>query len=431
MNKKQVFIIGLDEFNLGKIKKLPEAKECEFQSALDISEIRNVGKYDMKKLVNLCIERIDNHGQIDAIASYFDFPGTVLIPVIAQKYNLPAPDKDSILKCEHKFWSRMEQQKAIPNHIPMFKAFDPFDDNAFDKLEMIPPFWIKPTKSFRSILAYRISTEAYFYEVLKKIRKHIHFIAKPFQELMQIYDIPEEVSGMKETCIAETMISGHQCTLEGYVFNGNVVSYGIVDSLRDENRSSFSRYEYPSFLPQEVQFRMNDIARRAIQQIGMDNSPFNVEFFYNHTADKIYLLEINPRISQAHADMFEKLHGISHHSVMLSLALDRKPEPLYYNGDFNKAAHFMLRTYESGLIRKVPTNNEINILKKFIPGLEIKISVKEGTHTSEMQGQDSYSFELANIFIGGHDQVDLMEKYNKCLEGLTFEIEYDESVHLH
>ncbi len=431
MNKKQVFIIGLDDFNLQKLNQLPEAEECEFHSALEYSEIRNVDKYDMEKLIRLSFERIDEHGRIDAIASYYDFPGTVLVPVIAEKYNLPGPTLESVLKCEHKFWSRIEQQKVIPDHIPLFKAFDPFDEKAYERLEMIPPFWIKPNKSFRSFLAYRISSENHFYEAIKTVQENIDFLVEPFQKLMRMYDIPEEVSGMKETCIAETMISGHQCTLEGYVYNGNVVSYGVVDSLREENRSSFSRYEYPSVLPQEVQFRMADITRRAISQIGLDNSAFNVEFFYNQTADEAYLLEINPRISQAHTDIFEKVHGVSHHAIMLNLAIGRKPKTLYYHGEFNKAAHFMLRTFEGGRIIKVPRQREINILKKFIPGLEIKIPVNDGQHTSDLQGQDSYSFELANIFIGGRDQAELVEKYNKCMEGLTFDIEYDDSVHLY
>jgi len=431
MSKKQVFIIGLDDFNLAKLKALPEAKECEFHAALDYSEIRNVDKYDMEKLVNLCFDRIDKHGKIDAIASYFDFPGTVLVPVIAEKYGVPGPTLDGVLKCEHKFWSRMEQQKVIPDHIPMFRAFDPFDDEVYDKLEMIPPFWIKPNKSFRSFLAYRVSSEAHFYESLKPIREHIHFMMEPFHKLMQMFGQPEEVAEMEESCIAETMISGHQCTLEGYSYDGNVVAYGVVDSLREENRSSFSRYEYPSVLPQEVQFRMADITRRAIKQIGLDNSAFNVEFFYNQTADEVYLLEINPRISQAHTDIFEKVHGVSHHSIMLNLALGRKPPTLYYNGDFSKAAHFMLRTFEGGRIKKVPSKGEINILKKFIPGLEVKIPVEDGMHTSDLQGQDSYSFELANIFIGARDQAELVEKYNKVCDGLTFEIDYDEDIHLH
>jgi hypothetical protein len=38
---------------------------------------------------------------------------------------------------------------------------------------------------------------------------------------------------------------------------------------------------------------------------------------------------------------------------------------------------------------------------------------------------------LANIFIGGRDQRELVKKYNQCLDGLTFDIEYDEQTQLH
>jgi len=176
---------------------------------------------------------------------------------------------------------------------------------------------------------------------------------------------------------------------------------------------------------------MADIARRVITQIGYDNAPFNMEFFYNQTADEVYMLEVNPRISQSHSDIFEKIHGTSHHSIMLSLALGEKPKTLGFNGEFNKAANFMLRTFESGKIIKAPTESEIKILKKFIPGLEVKINVKEGVHLSELQGQDSYSYELANIFIGARDQRELVDLYHQCVDGLSFEIEYDEATQLY
>jgi hypothetical protein len=78
----------------------------------------------------------------------------------------------------------------------------------------------------------------------------------------------------------------------------------------------------------------------------------------------------------------------------------------------------------------VPGEDEIKILKKFIPGLEIKLRVSNGIHLKDLQGQDSYSFELANIFIGGRDQRELVDKYNQCLDGLTFDIEYDEQMDL-
>ncbi|HHP7241808.1 MAG TPA: acetyl-CoA carboxylase biotin carboxylase subunit family protein [Cyclobacteriaceae bacterium] len=429
--KKQVFVIGLDEFNLNKLQKLPGSDDINFLPALKISEMRQVENFNMENLINLCIERIDQHGHIDAIVSYYDFPGTTILPIIAAKYSLPGPTLESVMKCENKYWSRLEQSKIIGEHIPMFRAFDPFDKEAFEKLGMIMPFWIKPIKSFRSFLAYKINGQAQFLECMEEVKKHIDFISEPFNYVMKNYNLPEEFASMEETCIAESPISGHQCTVEGYSYKGNVIVYGIVDSIREEDRSSFGRYEYPSSLPQEIQFRMADVTRRIITQLGLDNSPFNIEYFYNQTADEVYLLEINPRISQAHTDIFEKVHGISHHYVMLSLALGQKPKTLENKGQFNKAANFMLRTFETGKVKKAPKEDEIKILKKFIPGLEIKIQVKDGMHLSDLQGQDSYSYELANIFIGGRDQMELVDKYHQCIDGLTFDIEYDESVPLY
>ena len=429
--KKQIFVIGLDEFNMKKLQNLPDADRYEFHPALEVSEMRQIEKYDMNELINLCTKRIEENGKIDAIVSFYDFPGTTLLPIIAEKYQLPGPSLESIMKCENKFWSRLEQSKVIADHIPVFKAFNPFKEDVYKEIGIIPPYWIKPIKSFRSFLAYQIGGEAMFYEAMEEVKKHIHFISEPFNDLMREYGMPEEFAEMEELCIAESPISGHQCTVEGYVHNGRVVVYGIVDSIREEDRSSFSRYEYPSSLPQEIQFRMADVTCRVIDQVGLDNSPFNIEYFYNQPADEVYLLEINPRISQAHTDIFEKVHGMSHHFIMLSLALGQKPRTMEFNGEFNKAANFMLRTFEAGKVTKAPTPDEIRILKKFIPGLEVKIRVKDGIHLKDLQGQDSYSFELANIFIGGRDQMELVDKYNQCVDGLSFGIEYDDAVQLY
>lgn len=429
--KKQVFIIGLDDFNFKKLKRLPEAEYCEFLPALYFSEIRCVEEYNIQNLIDLCSQRIEENGKIDAVASYYDFPGNILVPIIAGKYGVPSPSLESVIKCEHKFWSRLEQSKVIEDHIPFFKTFDPFDDKAYEKLGMIPPFWIKPIKSFRSYLAFRISSEVQFYEHLKEIRENIDYITKPFIDLMRMYEMPQEFAEMKESCIAESLLTGQQCTLEGYVTEGKVICYGIVDSIKEGGTSSFSRYEYPSSLPQEIHFRMADITRRIITQVGLDNYPFNIEYFYDQTADEVYLVEINSRVSQAHTDIFEKVHGTSHLSVMVNLALGQKPQPFHYDGKFNRAANFMLRTYEPGTVMKTPSEEEIRSLKKRFPDLEIIIRVSEGMHLTELTGQDGYSYELANILIGGRDQQELIEKYNEIVSALTFDIDYDVKVHLY
>lgn len=428
--KKQVFVIGLDDFNLKKLQRLPEASECDFLPAVEISEMRGIKELDMEALIQKAFDRIDKHGKIDAIVSYYDFPGTTLVPIIAEKYNLPGPTLESIMKCEHKFWSRMEQNKVIAHSIPQFKAFDPFDDYAYQQIELIPPFWVKPIKSYRSFLAFRINSEYQFSTVMEEVRQHINFMSEPFNYILKNYQLPYEYANMKETMIAETPINGHQCTIEGYVYDGEVVVYGIVDSVREGDRSSFSRYEYPSSLPQEIQFRMADLTRRAITQIGLNNSPFNIEFFYNNTVNQNFLLEINPRISQAHTDIFEKVHGQSHHAIMLNLALGRRPSALEYAGKYRIASNFMLRTFEPGTVQQIPSEEETRKLLEKYPEFYIKNHVKEGMHLSELQGQDSYSFELANIFLGARNQEELLDKYHDCLDNLTYGINYDESADL-
>jgi len=430
-DKKQVFVVGLDDFNLEKLNRLPEAKECDFYPAVKYNEMRGIEQYDMKSLIDTAFKRIDEHGKIDAIVSYYDFPGTDLVPIIGQRYKLTVPSLESVLKCEHKYWSRLEQNKVIPRSVPMFMAFDPFDDQAYQKIEMIPPFWIKPIKSFRSFLAYRINSEYEFNDYMQEVRDNIDYMSEPFNYIFKNYQLPEEFAYMKETCIAESPISGHQCTVEGYVYDGEVVVYGIVDSVREEDRSSFARYEYPSSLPQEIQFRMADLTRRAITQIGLNNSAFNIEFFYNPTVNQIFLLEVNPRISQAHTDIFEKVHGISHHSIMLNLALGRRPKALEYKGKHRIASNFMLRIYESGRVKKVPSKEEVDKLREKYPDLTLKLHVKEGVHLSELQGQDSYSYELANMFLGARNQEELIQKYDDCMANLTFDVELDEVPQVH
>jgi len=423
--KKKVFVVGLDEFNLSLIKQLPECKDCNIIPAVKFSEMRGVEDFSIPDLLKKTEERVKKEGGIDAVVSYFDFPGSIMVPIIAQKYDLIGPDLESVMKCEHKYWSRTEQHKAIPGNIPEFKAFDPFDEQAYDKIDFKPPFWIKPIKSYHSFLAYKIKDKKHFYECMEEAREHIDYIVEPFNYILSEYGMPKKLSESKEQMFAETPISGKQCTVEGYAFNDDVVIYGLVDSVTHEKYSSFTRFEYPSNLTFEIQYRISDLSRKVIKQIGLMNTAFNIEFFYNEEENKINLLEINPRMSQSHADMFYKVHGISHHHVMLNLALGDRPEPFENGGDFEVAAHFMHRTFEPGMVKKAPSKSEIEQLKKEYPEMRIEVTVKEGTNLDDIEEYhiDSYSYVLAYIDLGGQSQKHLLEKYNDIVKRLSFEIE--------
>jgi hypothetical protein len=420
--KKNVFVLGLEDYNLRILHHLPGAAQFEFHPLLSYAEIRGKGTLDIGALLGLCRSRLASfHGSVDAVIGYFDFPVTMMIPLLRKEYGLPSPSLESVLKCEHKYWSRLEQQQVIPEHIPHFEAFDPFDDDQIAGLSLMFPYWIKPVKSFRSFLAYRINDEEDIRASIPEIRRFIPGLSEPFNYFLEQAQVPEHVAAIGgKSCIAESLLSGSQCTLEGYVYNGRVEVYGVVDSVRETDRSSFSRYEYPSRLPQRVQEKMMQAAETVLTGIGFDNSPFNVEFFFNQTEGQVYLLEINPRISQSHAEMFEKVNGMSHHEVAIDIALGREPSYPLGRGEYAVAGKFMLRHFEDAVVTRVPSAEEIARIAEEIPGTGVDILVKEGTRLSELRNQDSYSYELADIYLGASDHEELVVRYQRVLEMLEF-----------
>ncbi len=426
MGKKNIFIVGLDDFNKKFLEELPVARECNFHSALDYSEIRNVHSFDMKKLVKKALKRMESFdGSIDGVASYYDFPGTVMVPVLADRFNLPGPTLESILKCEHKYWSRQEQKKIIPENITDFQPFNPYSEDPLEQIDLQFPFWVKPVKSFKSFMCFKVNNEQDFSAALEEIRERAGFICEPFVCFIAKYaDLPPDISDPKKICVAEAPMGGSQVTLEGHCFQGEVVVYGIVDSIREKDGVSFGRYQYPSSLALEIQHRMIDIAEKVITGIGLDNSPFNIEFFYDHDNDRTYLLEINPRVSQAHTEIFSKVHGHSHFEVMVNLCLGQKPPVMDKKGDFNVAGHFMVRNFEDGVVKRVPNEGDTHIVEEMFPGTEVKILVSEGDRLSELPAvQNSYSYELANIFVGGKSEEDMLLKYQRISDLLPITVE--------
>jgi biotin carboxylase len=185
---------------------------------------------------------------------------------------------------------------------------------------------------------------------------------------------------------------------------------------------SFFRYQYPSKLPARIQRTMNDVTRRIMSHIGFDNSAFNIEYFWDEVQDKIWLLEINTRISQSHCDLFEKVDGVSNHQVTIDLALGQRPDMPSREGEFGLAAKCFLRVfYSDATVTRVPTPEEIAAIEAKIPGTIIMPQVEEGMRLSDLPEQDSYSYALAYIYLGAKDQSTLVRNYNRVHKQLKFE----------
>ncbi|GEN27636.1 hypothetical protein HVA01_12820 [Halovibrio variabilis] len=425
--KWNVFVIGYDDLGKRLTPELKYADNYAFYPLLPLNEVVYARNYHFDQLVEDAVKEIE-HAEVspDAIVGYWDFPTTALAPVLRQRFNLPGPSLEAVLKCEHKYWSRVEQAKVAPECVPDFQVVDPFGDDPVAQIHIDYPFWIKPIKAHSSHLGFMIENADQLRNAIPKIRDKIGSFARPFEEVMAYTSAPEEIAKVTGYhCIAEAIISqGEQCTIEGYMQNGEAYMTGLIDTERDEkHRSVLMRYIYPSRLPQEVQQRIFTISAKVMRHFGFDDSPFNIEYYYHRDSDELRLLEVNSRLSRSHAAIFQLVDGAPHFQVMVDVAIGIDTRMPKGEGRYNIAAKQMIRVFEDGIVKRIPTQEEIRKVEETFPGTKVNLEVEEGKRLSKLLHQDSFSYELAVVFIGGENKAQLDANIERCMAMLPFEID--------
>lgn len=431
--KKNVFLVGYDERHAEDVRAVRDADRFELHPLLRTEEVIDLEEYDVEATLAKA-EKIlnDFDGSIDAIIGHWDFPVTSLVPMLCKPRGLRAPSLEAVLKCAHKYWSRVEQKKHIPECTPDFCAIDPFADDPFSQLTLDYPFWIKPVMGYSSTLGFRVNNRKDFDRAIEQARQKIRRFGDPFNTIMERADIPHDELGDVggNHMIAEQIIAGVEIAPEGHVQDGTFHAHGLVDMVRGPNRKSFSRYGYPSGAPKKLKQRVFDLAERIMLGIGFDNGCFNMEFFHDPATDKLWMIEINPRISQSHSQIFRMVDGISNHQVALSVALGEDPHFEKGGGPYKVAAKFLLRRYDTrdGVCTRVPTEADLAHLKEIQPDTEVTLKIEKGQRLSKLLDQDPYSYVLATLIVGGESGQNMLWKYRQAAAHLPFEFELDDEI---
>ncbi|MCG7599776.1 ATP-grasp domain-containing protein [Halomonas sp. McH1-25] len=429
MSVRNVFVVGLDMRNRERLEGLRGAENYRFHGVIEPAEVYDTEIFPIEDMLTSAETRLNEFDEpIDAIVGYMDFPVSTMLPLLCERFGTRSTSLESLLKCEHKYWSRLVQREVIAEYIPRFTAFDPFDDQALQHIGeagLYFPFFVKPIKSSGSRLGFRIDSPEDFTYAVTRLCEGIGTISEPFNFVLEHANLPDDVRAVDGGhCMAEEIIGGWQCTVEGYVFEGDVVPYGIVDSIRYPQVLSFFYYRYPSRLPSAIQDKMRQLTRQIMAHIGYDNAAFNIEYFWDEVQDRIWLLEINTRIAQSHCDLFEKVDGVSHQQVTVDLALGQAPDMPSRQGCFKVAGTFFYRVFfVDATVSRVPSSEEIEALQQAYPGTRISVQVEVGTRLSSLPEQDSYSFALAYAWMGADDDAALEENYARLAEQLHFEFE--------
>ena len=243
---------------------------------------------------------------VDAVVSTDDYPGSTLAAIVAHRLGLPGTPVMADLLCQHKYQSRLIQQRVQPDAVPPFALFEP---GFAPKLAF--PFFIKPVKSLFSVGAYQIDDAQAFRVLVQRATLPDAFF-EPLNALLERY---AGIAYGRSTVLVEGLLTGIQATFEGYAFEGRVHPLGVVDSIMFPNTLSFERVEYPSALPQAVQDRMAEVAERVMRAGGFTHGLFNIEFLYDSGRNKLGIVEINSRMASQFANLYEKVDGFNTYSL--------------------------------------------------------------------------------------------------------------------
>lgn len=420
---KNVFVVAPEDVHWSELQTVAGVGDwLQVHPLLSSDDVVHVERIDVRAVLDKARAQLDAfQGTVDGIIAQWDFPTTMLVPILCNERGLPSPKLEAVVRCGHKYWSRVAQRDSIGEMTPRFTLVDPFSDTAADDIDLEFPFWMKPVKAFASQLGFAIHDRAELEDALEKTRAQIRRLAEPYDEILEAAGVPDEIRALGGMyCIAEELLSGVQIAHEGFVLDGDVVFHGTLDMEREHN--AFTRFIWPSQKPDTVITRMEDATRKLLKHIGYDNGCFNAEFVWDPETDRLAFIEVNPRISQSHSPMCMWVDGRSNHEVAIDVALGR--EPLYDpgSGEYEVAAKFMEHVAQDGRVARVPSESEVEELQaRFAPAI-IQVLVEPGEKLSEMLDQDAYSFCYADVYMAAHSRDELFRKHDALLDSLTFEV---------
>lgn len=195
---------------------MPAAERFEFHQLLTFDELQT-GTLSIPGLLEKAQEQLDAfEGSIDAIVGFLDFPASVMVPILCERYGLTSASPEAAVKCEHKYWSRLEQQKVIDEH-PAFDLLDLDQEHAVLPSHVSYPVWIKPVISHSSQGAHYVENDAQLQAALGEERGDVDRLGGPFDDIRTLLELPEEIAAVGgRACLVEEAVTGDQFTVEGF-----------------------------------------------------------------------------------------------------------------------------------------------------------------------------------------------------------------------
>lgn len=222
----------------------------------------------------LAVAKIEN---IDGIVAYSSDPAAPTAAYVSNKMNLPGPDYDVVRQlCEKQLFRKFlrENNFAVPNSV---EIKIPYDITYINLKDFNYPVIVKPTDSSGS--------------------KGITVINSR-DELERALKSAEKFSRNRTLIIEEFIERDHQHVIEAEIFvkEGEVVSWGLINSIRDKEANPLlpSAYSYPISLTAKRKRIVKEEIQRFVNATGIKSGAFNIEMILDKN-NRLYFLDAGPR----------------------------------------------------------------------------------------------------------------------------------------
>jgi hypothetical protein len=357
-------------------------------------------------------------GRIAGVMSSSDYPGSPLAGALAAELGLPGTRPERLITAAHKYYSRIAQRAAAPDAVPEFALVD------LRARELTPPLafpcFVKPVKGSFSLFARRIEDPRAFRDFVGSaaLREFGEGYMAIFNRLVAGHtDLPIDGRAL----IAEGLLCGDLVTVEGFACEGEVEVFGIVDSTLHAN-GSFARFDYPSALPARVQDRMAQVARRVIGALCLEQTLWNIEMMYDAAADRVSIIEVNPRICGQFADLYQKVDGTNSYEIALALCTGTKPSFVPRRGRYAAAASFPLRVFEPSRVEVAPDDADVAAAEALFAETIVWRECRVCDELRDFEGEDGVSQRYAVINVGGANRADLERRCQAVEQRLGYRL---------
>ena len=337
---------------------------------------------------------------LDAVVTSDEQFGPFVASIVAEGLGLRHASLDAVLTIQHKYHAREAFERIAPDANPRFGLIR----RDFSRPEDVPlpyPFYVKPVKAAFSVLARRVDS---FDELYRHTRfgwleaRIIEGLVRPFGDVLRMRR-PDAEDPFSMIC--EEILRGPQVTANGFVRDGRVTMLGTVDSIMYPGTDQFQRFQYPSMVDAETLARIDALAARLVEGIGLGHGLFNIEMRIDPASGEPHVIEINPRAAGQFFDLFERVDGLSLFELLLDLECGDAPRLRHREGPDRVAASFVLRDLQGRGLSRWPRKREIAALQAANPDAHLMIYPKRGADLArEMKWLGSYRYVVFNVGAG-------------------------------